>query len=60
MSIILPSLCMKILNAFAESEVYSEYIEKSKVNKLLDKDKLYEIYKMMEKGKAYFVKQELF
>lgn len=48
MSILLPVLCLKVLNSFEFEEIDSRYIEKCKVVGIFDKDKLKEIDKMME------------
>ncbi len=48
MSILLPALCLKVLNSFDFEGVESQYIESCKVSSIFNKDKLREIDKMME------------
>jgi len=53
MSIVLPILCLKVLNSFDCEEINSQYIEDCKVLNIFDKKKLKELDKMMELGDAY-------
>lgn len=54
MSIILPGLCLKILNAFHNFDIYTEYMDSKDMDRFLDKEKMKVFEEMMEQSKEYY------